>query len=216
MDEKELLKKFKSDPDFATKLLQRLGAAMFANEHLETRQAHYDRFFGSEGVIVAHGVNVPHIDVFQYPPQGKRTWWTLITGGMGDQRQELPDNTWYRAELLMYVHEPKPWMLNVLEGVARCPFENNTFFHWWHTIPNGMPMTAEPSLLTAFYLMPPCKEAPEFDQLTLEGDPVRFLWVVPITEAELAFAYQHKEKDALGKLLEDISFVVDESRASVA
>ena len=53
------------------------------------------------------------------------------------------------------------------------------------------------------------------DQLVLEGDPVHFLWVVPITAAELEYKLEHGT-DALLDLFQEVQhpFVLEEKRGS--
>ena len=189
--------------------------------YLEARERHYKRFFGPLTQNVVHSTDVKpvHIDIYQFAPTSQRPYWTLITGGMSDERQIQPENCddymSPRAEILMYVRGPQEWMFNVLKGLAEMPFEKGTCLHWWHTIPNGMPMTAKPSLLTSFFL-PPYFEPPGFTEFTLDGDRVDFLWMIPITEAERQYAVKHGSQE-LEKRFEDaeLSPVVDESRRSL-
>src|SRR5262249_1443925 len=96
------------------------------------------------------------------------------------------------------------------------PLRNATFLHWGHTVPNGQPMTHEPSQLTSFFFLPPVLEAQGFERLTLATDRVDFLMLVPITEAERAYAIEHGAA-ALGQLMEDtaLHFTVDEKRFSL-
>lgn len=193
---------------------------------IQAREDHYIRCFGSFSDPVMHSTDhaVPHIDIYQFPPSGDREWWLLVTGGMSDLSQTLPHGKRHRTELLMYVQEPTGWMFDALKGLAEYPFKHNTFFHWGHTIPEGRVMTAQTSLLTASLLMPPYFENPEVDNLTLEGDPVHFLWFIPITHAELAYAEQYgglypqvDGKPTLADLMEELEFdpVVDEGRKSI-
>src|SRR5688572_3354144 len=127
--------------------------------YLEARERHYERFFGSLNQSVIHSTDVKpvHIDIYQFAPTDERLYWTLITGGMSNERQIEPEDCAEhmspRAEILMYVRGPRQWMFNVLKGLAQLPFEKNTSLHWWHTVPNGMPMTAKPSLLTSFFFL---------------------------------------------------------------
>jgi len=189
--------------------------------YLEARERHYQRFFGPITQKILHSTDVKavHIDIYQFEPTQDRQYWTLITSGMSDERQiSLEDRAEHvstRAEVLMYVSKPEDWMFSILKGLAEMPFEDGTFLHWWHTVPNGMPMTATPSLLTSFFFLPPYFEREGFPELELDGDRVDFLWMIPITEAEREFAVQHGS-EALEKKFEevDLSPVVNESRKS--
>lgn len=189
---------------------------------LDIREAHYQRFFGPLTEKVMHSTDVKpvHVDIYQFAPTTERQFWTLITGGMSDIQQIGPEDCAEhqapRAEILMYVPSPQGWMFNVLKALAEMPFDDDTYLHWWHTIPNGMPMTAKPSLLTSYFFMPPYFEDEQFGGLQLDGDAVDFLWMVPITEAEREFAVAHGSQ-ALENRMRDanLAHVLDESRKSI-
>jgi hypothetical protein len=189
---------------------------------LSQREAHYRRFLGPLDEPVMHSTDVKpvHVDVYQFRPRGKRPYWTLITSGMSDRRQPLPSDAPKhiapRAEILMYVSEPQGWMFSVLKGLAEMPFDRDTYLHWHHTVPNGKPMTAKPSLLTSFLFLPPYFERKGFDTLRLEGDDVHILMLLPITESERRYAMEHGSH-ALEKIMSQRKFdpVVDETRDSL-
>jgi hypothetical protein len=189
---------------------------------LEAREEHYQRFFGPLTQPIMHSTDFRpvHIDLYQFEPTTERPYWTLVTGGMSNERQLDPEDCAEhmstRAEILMYVPEPQGWMFNVLKGLAEMPFGDNTYLHWWHTVPNGMPMTAKPSLLTSYLFLPPYFERKGFTELKLDGDRVDFLWMIPITEAEREYAVEHGSQE-LEKIFEreELSPVLDESRISL-
>jgi hypothetical protein len=186
------------------------------------RENHYRRFFGELTEPVWHSTDdkAPHIDVYQFAPGQDRDFWTLITGGMSDLRQpglKASQGEYApRAELLMYVQEPKPWMINVLKGLAEMPFDDDTFLYWGHTVPNGKPMTVAPSSLTSFFFDQPCLEDPTLLDLTIDGDGVAFLWLRPIAESERAYAIEHGGQ-ALSELFASVDMdpVVDETRKPI-
>ncbi|RLC08066.1 MAG: hypothetical protein DRH43_10675 [Deltaproteobacteria bacterium] len=190
--------------------------------YMQIRETHYVRFFGPMTRPVMHSTDSkqPHIDIYQFEPTDTRLHWTLITGGMSDLRQHIPEELVGRiaprAEILIYVEEPKPWMFNVLKGLAGMPFDEKTFLHWWHTVPNGGPMTAEPSELTNFFFLPPYFEGVEFNTLHLGDERVDFLWMVPITNEELEYKLKYGA-EALETLFEEanLSPVIDEKRTSL-
>ena len=192
------------------------------HESIDLREEHYQRFFGPMSDQVLHSTDhkFPHIDIYQFGPYGDRDYWTLITGGMSDLKQNFPDGNpeeiARRAEILMYVKEPQSWMFSVLKGLAEMPFDDNTYLHWWHTVPNGMPMTAKPSLLTNFFFLPPSCEKEGFNNLIIDGDKVDFLWLFPITDSELEYKLKYGGK-ALEELIRkaELSPVVDEDRKPI-
>lgn len=188
-------------------------------EFMRDREKHYERFFGPLPESVLHSTDtvIPHVDIYQFPPHENRPYWTLITGGMSDLRQPgIADGLSPRAEILTYAQEPRPWMFDVLKGLAEMPFGYDTYLHWWHTVPNGMPMTAKASKLTNFFFLPPYFEDAEFDTLRIDGDDVDILWMIPITDAELQFKLEHGA-DALEQLFESkgLNRIIDESRKSL-
>jgi len=194
----------------------------YVDTFLRPREEHYQRFFGPITRDIMHSTDVRavHVDIYQFEPTPERPFWTLITSGMSNERQieleDCEDGMAPRAEILMYAAEPQGWMFSVLKGLAEMPFDDNTCLHWGHTVPNGMPMTAAPSLLTSFLFVPPFCEPPEFNELEIDGDNVDFLWMIPITEAEREFAIQHGSEKLYEKLEDaDMPIAMDEQRKSV-
>jgi len=191
------------------------------DEYRTIREALYKRLFGSiDKVFHSTDLRPVHIDIYRFAPSPTRPFWTLVTGGMSDLRQpaleDPPEGIAPRAELIMYVQKPQTWMFSVLKGLAEMPFKYGTCLHWGHTAPNGMPMTAEPSELTSFFFVPTRDEPPELAKLSIDGDRVDFLVLVPITESERAYAREHSSA-ALVTLMDDSGFrlVVDEGRKSL-
>jgi hypothetical protein len=190
--------------------------------YTKAREAHYEKFLGpiTQPLMHSSDQKQPHIDIYQFEPTADRPYWVLITGGMSDLRQHIPSKfagkVAPRAEILLHAAEPKPWMFNVLKGLAEMPFDDETFLHWWHTVPNGKPMTAEPSELTNFLFLPPYYEGADFVTLHLDGDRVDFLWMVPITDGELSYKLKYGV-EALETLFEEahMSLVIDEKRSSL-
>ena len=181
---------------------------------------HYRKFIGDIFGTVWHSTNKKpvHIDVYQVPPNQKRKFWTLITLGMCYQIQKVPSNMNIsgRTEILMYTKEIKQWMIKILKLVGETPFENNSYFHWYHTIDFQKPVTSHESKLTAGILLPPFFEDPRFDTLKIKKEKIDFLWFFPITNPELKFA-KKKGGRALNNLFSKkrMNPIVDEGRASV-
>jgi|SRR5687767_5608291 hypothetical protein len=193
-------------------------------DFIDQREAHYQRFFGRLDQPVIHSLDVKsvHVDIYQFAPDAGRPFWTLITGGMSDRRQPLPADPPAhiapRAEILMYAQQPQDWMFSVLKGLAEMPFVDDTYLHWHHTVPNGQPMTAKPSVLTAFFFLPPYFEDEVFDTLEVGGDKVDFLMLLPITESERQYAIEHGSQALEAVFMADAEFdgVVDEARQPLA
>lgn len=186
------------------------------------REAHYRNHFGeiTEPVMRSRDGREPTVDVYTFRPNEVRDHWTFITSGMSDLPQTLPatapDIFARRTELLMYATESAPWRLFALKLLAEYPFEQRTWIHAWHSVDVGAPLS-NGSKLSALFLLPPAMEDPErFDRLDLGGEPVNFLWVVPITSAEQALA-QEKGPQVLEEILFEADFdvLIDAGRDSL-
>lgn len=185
------------------------------------REKHYVKFFGPMSQQVMHSTNPHqvHIDIYQFAPTKERPFWTLITGGMSDRRQNIPAEVdWAapRAEVFTYVKEPHDRVFAALKLLAEMPFEENSYMHWFHTISVGEPVTKRQSELTCAFLTPPLFEHPKFDTLKIGGDKVDFLMMVPITVQERSYAKKNGG-EALLEVFEKANLgpAVDENRKSL-
>jgi len=159
------------------------------------REQVYGRFFG-EAANVSHEVIplIPHIDVYTYGSgQQGRNYCTLVTGGMSDLAMKVPAEATpkgvpRRVELIFYCSEPKQEYLETLRRLAHFPHDNNTWIGDFHTMPNGNPpdpFGGSPVLNTFLFLptiVNPDAALPK--ELSLAGEPVQFLCVVPLTTPE--------------------------------
>jgi hypothetical protein len=157
------------------------------------RESVYQRLFG-EALNVSHELIplVPHVDVYSF----RRTIvnqevYTLVTGGMSDLPMALPSAAAgmpKRVELIFYCSEPREEYIGTLRWLAHFPHTYKTCVGCGHTIPNGNP--PEPfwgsDCLDTILFLPPIVQRDRnlADDLILGGDPVSFLWVVPITGSE--------------------------------
>lgn len=187
---------------------------------IDQREAHYEKFLGEIPEEVMHSTDIKpvHVDIYTFPPTDERPYYTLVTGGMSDLRQNIPsryDSLAKRAEIITYTREPQGWIYNVLKGLAESPFDHDTFFHWYHNVPNGKPMTAVPSLLTAYLFLPPYLEVEDFSPMIVDGDETDFLMMVPITDSELKFIREHRVNAMLDVFdKHDFDYIIDEQRSS--
>lgn len=172
----------------------RLGFSAEPTDHLiEARQTVYGRLFG-ETTNISHEMipQVPHIDVYTYfrlAKDGSRTC-VLATGGMSDVPMHTPRGSDFprRVELILYCTEPKPDYIQTLRWLAHFPHNQKMWLGVGHTVPNGDP--PQPfwgsSILDTILLMPTIvqRDAALPEQLNIAGDPVHFLWAVPLTTPE--------------------------------
>jgi Suppressor of fused protein (SUFU) len=179
-----------------SKIKTRMGTAPERTGFIEAREAAYGRLY-EQPVSVSHEVFplIPHIDVYQYRPKMKdRPICRLVTGGMSDLPMTMPrgaDDAPRRVELLFYCDEPRDEYIATLRWLAHFPHSANTWVGYRHTVPNGDPPAPfwGSDMLDTFLFMPPIlrKDATLSQELTLDGDGVHFLWVVPLTTAECHF-----------------------------
>ena len=161
------------------------------------REAAYNQLFG-DALTVSHELlpQIPHIDVYTFKrtfkrPEGDQFVYPLVTGGMSDLPMTLPPqakDSPRRVELIFYCNEPREEYIQTLRSIAHFPHDSKSWLGDGHTMPNGNP--PEPfwgsTELDTLMFMPPIvsKDQTLPEKLQLEGDPVHFLWVVPLTTAE--------------------------------
>jgi hypothetical protein len=110
---------------------------------------------------------------------------------MSDLEMTLPwraEDVLRRVELIFYCAEPREEYIATLRWMAHFPHDSKSWLGHGHTMPNGDPPapfwgSAELDMLL---FMPPIvmKDQTLPDELKLVGEPVHFLWVVPLTTAE--------------------------------
>ena len=187
---------------------------------IEQREAHYTRFLGPMTDEVMHSTDVKavHVDIYTFPPTKERPFYVLITGGMSGLPQKIPEN-WDispRAEIMLYVSKPQGWMYSVLKGLAEMPSDDDTFLSYRHTVPNGKPMTANPSVLTSYFFVHPLMLPDAFHQMTVDGDATDILLMIPVTEEEREYAKTHGSSALISLFGErGLDPVVDERRSSL-
>ena len=183
----------------------------------EEREDLYDKFFGNSEYVYHESMPViPHIDIYAYEPGYKdRDFWTIVTSGMSNKRMNVPDQLlpeYSRAELIFYCDEPKQAYIDLLRSMAHFPHDNNSWFGHGHTIPNGNPPTPlffkNSPLTTLLFLGTIVSPDDELSKhLSIEGDPVNFLWPIPISDEECNFKL-NKGTDALLDLFVDVNHPV--------
>lgn len=193
-----------------------------AERQRQRRERVYEEFFGPcEFVDHEVGLQIPHVDVYVYPPgHAGRDFYTLVTGGMSDLPMQVPRGAKARrTELVLYALEPKEAYRAILRFLAHFPHDHRTWFGQGHTFPNGQPAqplfegSALDTLLLLGSILQPDATLP--NHLHIEKDPVHLLWVVPITTAECERKLRDGT-DAILDLFEQFQhpFVLNEARQS--
>ena len=196
-----------------------------AAELIAARQEAYEGLFGKRWTvdITEDEGDGPAIDVYTFEPDDvkKRDFYTLITGGMADERMRVPKGADYkRAELVMYVAEPTETHVELLRWLATLPHvQEGTWYGPGTTMTNGSPPCPifDGSVLDNFLflesIVSPDNTLPEW--WILDDDPVGLLWVVPITDAERRFIQDRELSDFLELLdRKGHKHVLDEGRRS--
>lgn len=162
-------------------------------EFRRARDEAFGRLFG-EAASVSHEVFplIPHIDVCTYYRRGKdgRDVCTLVTSGMSDLQMTLPATVEAprRTELIFYCAEPNQEYIDTIRWLGHFPHNQQTWIGPFSTIPNGDPPSPfwNSLVLDTILLLPPIVKRDQAlpDELILGGEPVHFLWLVPVTTPE--------------------------------
>jgi len=180
-----------------------------ASEFAEARERVYEELFGkSDSVFHEILPLVPHIDVYVFPPNDKRDFYTFVTGGMSDLPMNAPAELgpeYRRVEIVFYASEYREEYAGLLRSIAHFVHDYRAWLHWGHTMPNGQPPQPlfgtkhlDAMLFTSPIIRP---DALLGEKLLLDSEPVNLLWLVPITTAECELKLE-QGADALYDLLD--------------
>jgi len=152
------------------------------------------------------GGKQPTVGVSERPPTNQRPYTVLSTIGMSCQRMpvveqvmEDPSGT-ARIELAIATTMPSPEVARIFLWLAQYPWRAVTWFgaghsiRWYHepaTFPLGGGNEAVLLMDNPGQLLGP--EVPDLSGFSFGGEPVRWLWILPITERERQLA---KERGA--------------------
>jgi hypothetical protein len=145
----------------------------------------------------------PFAGVSERPPTPQRPYTVLSTLGMSCQRMPVVEqfvedaSSTARIELALATTMPSPDAARIFLWLAQYPWRTVTWFgaghtiRWYHepaTFPLGGGYDAVLLLDNPSQLLGP--EPPDMSGFTFGGDPVRWLWVLPITERERLLAQE--------------------------
>jgi Suppressor of fused protein (SUFU) len=191
---------------------------------IAAREQVYEGLFGDAWTVDrGDEEDGPAIDVYTFEPDDDRgrDFYTVVTGGMADERMRVPRKVeCKRAELVMYVDKPTDVHVNLLRWLATLPHvQEGTWYGFGTTMNNGdppQPIFDDSDLDCFLFLEPICSPDDSLgEQFDLDDDPVSLLWVVPITDAERHYIMDRDLSDFL-KLLDQKghSHILDEARRS--
>jgi hypothetical protein len=192
---------------------------------VEKREKIYRELFGESDTVLHEMIPfVPHVDVYQFPPNSNRGFFTYVTGGMSDLPMTAPEHLGAdarRIELVFYAAEDQKEYAELLRRLAHFPHDNRTWLHWDHTMPNGHPPEPifDTKVLDTFFFMPSIVQ-PDSElgrRLVWQGDPINLVWCVPISSRECSLKLK-RGSDALYDLFDanQHPFVFRGCRASYA
>ncbi|HJY58528.1 MAG TPA: suppressor of fused domain protein, partial [Streptosporangiaceae bacterium] len=155
----------------------------------------------------------PLVGVTERPPGARRPYTVLSTVGMSAQRmpvveQVLDDPSGYaRIELAVATTLPSAQAARVFLWLATYPWHAVTWFgpghsvRWYHE-PSTFPLggAAEAVLLLDSPAALGGGEPPDLSGFAFGGDPVRWLWIVPISERDRQLAKERGSSALVSRL----------------
>lgn len=187
---------------------------VYGERELELLEKHIETYFG-EFQQVFHELASPdiHVDVYVIAPTPQKNYYTLVTGGMGAHRMNIPPELARynvdRAEVLLCLppdwqlqnsDEKWYWPIRWLKLLARLPIEQDTWLGWGHTVPNGRPFAAN-TLLSGVMLTAPEGVPKEGSACPMpDGSEVNFYQVLPLYDEEMEYKLDHDAQALLDRM----------------
>ena len=178
---------------------------VYGERELGLLEAHIEKYFGRFDEVFHELVSPDiHVDVYVIAPTPQRNYYTLVTGGMGAHRMNIPPELARynvdRAEMLLRLppdwqfrekDEKWYWPIRWLKLLARLPLEQDTWLGWGHTVPNGRPFAAN-TLLSGVLLTAPEGVPKEGSACPMpDGSEVNFYQVLPLYDEEMDYKLDH-------------------------
>ncbi|HEX6045405.1 MAG TPA: suppressor of fused domain protein [Pyrinomonadaceae bacterium] len=171
----------------------------------------YERILGPCDGVFHPPTGAPHIDVCRYPPTSARPFWCYVTNGMSDFRQILPDDSWYRSEIMCASASQWDSAAELLQVLGRMPFEADTYLREYHTVP--FPQGIEDPKFTYIMTIPPFL-VKEFDGLSFLDEPLEVMSVIRITSDEREFAVEHSSRELVDNLPDELDTWLIDGRST--
>lgn len=167
-----------------------------------------------------------HVDICMIPPDKDRSFYTLVTMGMGAHKMNVPEELkeykLERAELLITLpadwklpdqDERWYWPIRLLKSAARLPINCDTWLGWGHTVDNQEPYADNTGFCGALLIDPMVGSG---NCCKLSGkEEVNFYQLLPVYRNEMEYKLKNGAEELL-KLLSETSFVVDINRPDTA
>ena len=176
------------------------------------RRNAYDKLFGNTPshsfhphVLFKKTDDRFHIDIFVYTLEADcGEIEAAVTNGMSDHRMIDPNapRIGARRELIQYFPKCTEGHARLLHNLAWLPLFDGFLLDTCHSVAWGEPAVPGTPWKNAFFLAPLIKSHRECI-CEIEGDPVSFLWHIPISDKERAYKQEHGA-DALIDRLEAV------------
>jgi len=174
-----------------------------------------DAFFASHQLKgAADGTDF--IDVFVYPMEMEGVdgpIYAAVTNGMSDQRMAEGDDPGQprRRELIQYLRKCTPGYAKRLRDMAWLPLHDGFLLDSHHSIAWDWPAVEGTPWKNAFFLLPLITPHAKFT-VEIEGEPMSFLWHIPISDEERAFKQQQGSGALLDRMQElQLPWIFDEA-----
>jgi hypothetical protein len=158
----------------------------------------------------------PLIDVFVYTIEMERVdgpIYAAVTNGMSNQRVaegDAPEQP-RRRELIQYLRNCTLGHAKRLRDMAWLPLHDGFLLDTRHTVAWEWPAIAGTPWKSALFLLPLVNPHAEFS-VDIEGEPVSFLWHIPISDEERAFKQEHGTDALLDRMQEvELPWIFDEA-----
>ncbi|MFC2301945.1 MAG: suppressor of fused domain protein [Selenomonas artemidis] len=215
--------------DSAYKKKAPMPTELYAEEEVDAVENYIEANFGTYGHVF-HEVVSPdiHLDICIVEPTEERSYYMLVTLGMGAHRMNVPaelaDRKLERAELAIAlprdwnIHENAEehyWPIRLLKTLARLPIEDNTWLGWGHTIDGRSPYAKNTALSAALIVSGQVKKGGSNVCVLPDGDEVNFYQIIPLYKDELKYKLEHDADALLDRFAErHVRFVIDPQRRS--
>ncbi len=190
---------------------------LYEEAEMEALEQHIHDYFGEIDTVM-HEIASPdiHVDIYVVKPTPERNYYTLITGGMGAHRMQVPEELQEykleRAEMMICLppdwrlesgDEADYWPIRWLKILARLPIMENSWLGWGHTIANpGEVPFADNTGFSGVILLSPGGFPPEASVCVMpDGSEVNFYAMMPLYREEMDYKCQNNA-DALLELLQ--------------
>lgn len=150
----------------------------------DATQAHYRAQWGVPGTLIPFTHGPVHelpadFGVLRFPPHGDRRLWTYSTSGIS----QVGDAD--ALEIHMFSPIETDAIVEVLYVIAHF-HRTGAALGLHHTVNFGRPWL-HGSKCSHGLISLPCLDGPALESCEITGQPIKFFWLIPITEPELAF-----------------------------